>query len=208
MSKAEILVSGATGRTGGVAIDTLLKMDKRVRAYVRKDGEEAASLRKKGVEIAIGDFTDIDAIHAAMQGVRSAYFLHPISPGIVQASAFFAQAAKEAGVATIVNMSQISARRNSKSNAARDHWVSERVFDWSGVPTTHLRPTFFADWLVYPHFAKEIWANKRIEFPFGKGRIDQRSEEHTSELQSLAYLVCRLLLEKKKKNKIHNHTLS
>src|SRR2546425_6355008 len=28
----------------------------------------------------------------------------------------------------------------------------------------------------------------------------QRSEEHTSELQSLAYLVCRLLLEKKKKN--------
>src|SRR5205823_11028075 len=32
-----------------------------------------------------------------------------------------------------------------------------------------------------------------------------RSEEHTSELQSLAYLVCRLLLEKKKKkNKIKN----
>src|SRR2546425_9480185 len=29
----------------------------------------------------------------------------------------------------------------------------------------------------------------------------QRSEEHTSELQSLAYLVCRLLLEKKKKKK-------
>src|SRR2546425_8624274 len=31
-----------------------------------------------------------------------------------------------------------------------------------------------------------------------------RSEEHTSELQSLAYLVCRLLLEKKKKN-IHRY---
>src|SRR2546425_2339673 len=31
-------------------------------------------------------------------------------------------------------------------------------------------------------------------------RQDSRSEEHTSELQSLAYLVCRLLLEKKKKN--------
>src|SRR5687767_15386369 len=30
---------------------------------------------------------------------------------------------------------------------------------------------------------------------------DVRSEEHTSELQSLAYLVCRLLLEKKKKKK-------
>src|SRR5687767_15519290 len=30
---------------------------------------------------------------------------------------------------------------------------------------------------------------------------NRRSEEHTSELQSLAYLVCRLLLEKKKKKK-------
>src|SRR2546425_8960772 len=30
------------------------------------------------------------------------------------------------------------------------------------------------------------------------GNADVRSEEHTSELQSLAYLVCRLLLEKKK----------
>src|SRR2546425_5556459 len=30
-------------------------------------------------------------------------------------------------------------------------------------------------------------------------RAATRSEEHTSELQSLAYLVCRLLLEKKKK---------
>src|SRR2546425_1439116 len=33
-----------------------------------------------------------------------------------------------------------------------------------------------------------------------------RSEEHTSELQSLAYLVCRLLLEKKKKYPILLHT--
>src|SRR3712207_7070805 len=31
-------------------------------------------------------------------------------------------------------------------------------------------------------------------------RHDGRSEEHTSELQSRQYLVCRLLLEKKKKN--------
>src|SRR6266404_5777851 len=32
-----------------------------------------------------------------------------------------------------------------------------------------------------------------------------RSEEHTSELQSLAYLVCRLLLEKKKAPRIADH---
>src|SRR2546425_3412771 len=33
----------------------------------------------------------------------------------------------------------------------------------------------------------------------------ERSEEHTSELQSLAYLVCRLLLEKKKKYKVRRN---
>src|SRR5205823_14131360 len=35
--------------------------------------------------------------------------------------------------------------------------------------------------------------------------LQDRSEEHTSELQSLAYLVCRLLLEKKKKKKKQQH---
>src|SRR5688572_31326485 len=39
------------------------------------------------------------------------------------------------------------------------------------------------------------------------GRIEQqRSEEHTSELQSQSNLVCRLLLEKKKKKKKKNNT--
>src|SRR2546423_8693498 len=40
-----------------------------------------------------------------------------------------------------------------------------------------------------------------VFYPANYGFIPQtyRSEEHTSELQSLAYLVCRLLLEKKKK---------
>src|SRR2546423_6659366 len=38
----------------------------------------------------------------------------------------------------------------------------------------------------------------RRTFPSARARHASRSEEHTSELQSLAYLVCRLLLEKKK----------
>src|SRR5438045_9758735 len=37
--------------------------------------------------------------------------------------------------------------------------------------------------------------------PLGAALVDGRSEEHTSELQSLRHLVCRLLLEKKKKKK-------
>jgi uncharacterized protein YbjT (DUF2867 family) len=91
--------------------DELLKMGGRVRAYVRSDDERAAALRQRGIDIAVGDFTDINNIRAAMEGIRSAYFLHPIAPGIIAAAAYFAQAAKEAGVMAIVNMSQISTRR-------------------------------------------------------------------------------------------------
>src|SRR6266404_8932556 len=47
-----------------------------------------------------------------------------------------------------------------------------------------------------------------LQYRDGGQRTDHaRSEEHTSELQSLAYLVCRLLLEKKKKNR-HTHHIS
>src|SRR5437764_10187739 len=48
--------------------------------------------------------------------------------------------------------------------------------------------------------AREILSSRpdRIRMPLSARR---RSEEHTSELQSPMYLVCRLLLEKKKKNK-------
>src|SRR2546425_1562960 len=42
------------------------------------------------------------------------------------------------------------------------------------------------------------WAARWRLIEAGVGVNETRSEEHTSELQSLAYLVCRLLLEKKK----------
>src|SRR5260221_2823670 len=41
----------------------------------------------------------------------------------------------------------------------------------------------------------------------GRGNVGTRSEEHTSELQSHSDLVCRLLLEKKKKEKINGTEL-
>src|SRR2546426_4408772 len=51
---------------------------------------------------------------------------------------------------------------------------------------------------------QEAVALHREVDPLGPGRHQEgRSEEHTSELQSPCNLVCRLLLEKKKKNKLH-----
>src|SRR5215210_9515254 len=46
--------------------------------------------------------------------------------------------------------------------------------------------------------------HRREHHPVGQPVHGQRSEEHTSELQSPMYLVCRLLLEKKKKKHHYN----
>src|SRR2546423_15453764 len=50
-----------------------------------------------------------------------------------------------------------------------------------------------------PRIQAAPMAPRRAPQPPRRRRALTRSEEHTSELQSLAYLVCRLLLEKKKK---------
>src|SRR3712207_8131791 len=47
------------------------------------------------------------------------------------------------------------------------------------------------------HLAKKLGIDMSQTMAIGDAENDRRSEEHTSELQSRQYLVCRLLLEKK-----------
>src|SRR5437016_9057263 len=62
-------------------------------------------------------------------------------------------------------------------------------------------------WPIRTRSSKQLWARTDSWIISGQTRfgsiavrlIHRRSEEHTSELQSLTNLVCRLLLEKKKK---------
>ena len=170
MTDKIVLVTGGTGATGSFTIDALIRLHVPVRALVRKDDERAAQLRAMGVETRVGDLLEIDDVRAAMEGVSTAYFVYPLLPGLVAASAYFAQAAVEAGLQGIVNMSQISARRDSHSHQARDHWISERVFDWSGLPVTHIRPTFFAQWLTRGKQVRTIAEEGVFRLPFGTGR--------------------------------------
>ena len=66
-------------------------------------------------------------------------------------------------------MSQISARRGAASDAARIHWLGERILDWSPVAATHLRPTYFAEWFTI-FGAKGIREEGVLRLPFGDGR--------------------------------------
>src|SRR5947209_12610358 len=71
----------------------------------------------------------------------------------------------------------------------------------------HLPRRFW--WFLQGDFASlPLWV-ERAALPVYCLALDpqgERSEEHTSELQSRQYLVCRLLLEKKKKSKKANQT--
>jgi NAD(P)H dehydrogenase (quinone) len=171
MSDQLYLVTGATGATGRSAIDHLLLRGSKVRAFVHNDDDRAAALRANGVEVVLGDLLDNGAVQKAVQGVTGAYFVFPVTqPQLVDASAYFAHASIAAGVRSIVNMSQISAKVDAVSLAARSHWYGERVFDWAGVPVTHLRPTFFMEWLTYGFQLPLIANHDLIKVPAGDGR--------------------------------------
>jgi uncharacterized protein YbjT (DUF2867 family) len=170
MTTKTYLITGATGDTGRHTAFSLLERGLGVRAFVHTLDERAEGLRAAGAEIVSGDLLDIDSVKAALDGAAGAYLVYPLRPGLLDATAYFAQAAKEAGTPVVVNMSQISARRNAASNAARNHWIAERILDWSGVPTVHVRPTYFAQWLLYPHVRAGIRDEGAIKLPFGDGR--------------------------------------
>ncbi|GAA4160662.1 NmrA family NAD(P)-binding protein [Chryseobacterium ginsenosidimutans] len=167
--QTKVLITGATGKSGGAAIDELLKMGYPVRAMVHSIDERSQELVRKGVEVVVGDLLNLNDISAAMKSIDTAYLCFPILvPGVLQATAYFAQAAVENGLKGIVNMSQISARREAKSNAAQDHWVGEQILNNTGIPVTHLRPTFFDDWFLY--IRDGIHTNSSIVLPFENGR--------------------------------------
>jgi len=56
---------------------------------------------------------------------------------------------------------------DAKSHAATDHWLSERLFDWSGLTVAHIRPTYFAEWLLY---LAPMIKGGLLHVPFGTGK--------------------------------------
>lgn len=162
------LITGATGTTGKETAHLLLARGHRVRALVHREDDRSRALAAAGAEIVVGDLLDFHDVSAAVRGVSGAYFCYPIGPGLVDATVIFAQAASEAGVRSVVNMSQISARREAVSNAARQHWLCERLLDRTSLLTTHLRPTFFAEWLIWWWGLEDDKGVLRL--PLGEGR--------------------------------------
>ncbi|OBG30522.1 NmrA family NAD(P)-binding protein [Mycobacterium sp. 852002-51057_SCH5723018] len=160
---------GSHGATGNYAARQLLAKGLPVRAFVHRDDERADQLGGLGAEIVVGDLLDYRDVRAALDGVQGAYFTYPLAEGLVEATATFAVAGAEAGLRSVVNMSQITAGPDHRSPAARAHWVAERVLDRSGIGVTHLRPPFFLENL-FNVAAPSIRGEGKIYLPYGEGR--------------------------------------
>lgn len=142
-----ILVSGAAGGRQGATGRHVARMLRHraapVRVLVHRLDERSASLRALGTEVIEGDLLDLRSVRAAMSGVRRAYFTYPVQAGLLEATAVFAAAAREAGVEQVVNLSQHLQRAEQPTPHQRQHWLSERIFDWAQVGAVHLEATVF-----------------------------------------------------------------
>jgi uncharacterized protein YbjT (DUF2867 family) len=80
--------------------------------------------------------------------------------GMVEATAIFAQVARERRLEMVANMSHQQARPYARSKATAAHWLSEQIFNWAGVSVAHLRIGLFAEWLLY--VAPQIKAGRYV----------------------------------------------
>src|SRR2546422_2295346 len=80
------------------------------------------------------------------------------------------------------------------------------LFPYTTLFRSRAKQTAEAYLFYAPHInarvSEEVELEHRLRKAVERGELFLRSEEHTSELQSRLHLVCRLLLEKKKRSRI------
>ena len=146
MTKPTILVTGATGKTGSAVVAQLRERQWPVRAVVRSRDARSERLERLGAEIAIADIFDYDALRAAMAGTSRAYFCPPFHPHMLQSAVTFALAARDAGLESIVGLTQWLASPSHPSHSTRQHWLADRMFELlPDVGVTIVNPGLFAD---------------------------------------------------------------
>jgi len=78
MAEKKILISGATGATGGNAIKALLELKVAVRALIHQKDARSEQLGARGVELVQADLFDFETVNEALKGIAGAYFVYPI----------------------------------------------------------------------------------------------------------------------------------
>lgn len=146
MTNPKILVTGATGKTGGAVVAQLLEKGFPVRAIVRSRDARSKRLDRLGVETVVADMYDPEQLLQAMRGTARAYYLPMMRPYMIQSAAAFAVAAQGAKLESIVQMSQWTSSAAHPSVLTRQTWLVDRIFSMiPGIAHTIVNPGMFAD---------------------------------------------------------------
>ncbi|MGE0283483.1 MAG: NmrA family NAD(P)-binding protein, partial [Rhizobiaceae bacterium] len=171
-----ILVTGATGKTGGAVVAQLREQGWPVRAVVHKCDARSEKLDRLGAETVVADLFDPCQILEAMRGASRAYYCPPWHPYMVQSATAFALAAREARLEAIVGLTQWLASRSHPSLATRQNWLVDHLFSMlPGIAHVSVNPGFFADnYLRLTPFAAHLGI---FPWPTGESRNAPPSTE-------------------------------
>ena len=161
-----ILLTGATGKTGGEAARQLVAKGARLRALVR-NADKAATLKTAGVELVVGDIGDAATVRRALQGVERALLILPNGKQQQAHEMQFTDLAKTAGVQHLVKMSSMEAVAHAQTPIPQAHWAVEEHIRASGIPWTVVKPNFFMQNLLAS--AGSIKTQRRFSLPMGNG---------------------------------------
>lgn len=146
MIRPLVLVTGATGKTGGAVAERLLLSGWRVRAQAHRKDARTERLERLGADVVIASAHDPEQLSAALRGVSRAYYVPIFAPHAAQAAAAFASAARESSLEAVVQLSQWLSSPAHPSILTRETWLIDRIFAMlPNIAHIVVNPGMFAD---------------------------------------------------------------
>src|SRR5438128_3427044 len=203
------VVLGASGNTGSIVANALLDLGKEVLS-VGRDSKKLAPFVNRGAEAFTADVADGEALSRAFAGAEAVYSLTPPNLASTNYRAYqdqvtdaVAKAIETAGVKYAVTLSSVGADKAEKTGpVAGLHAMESRFAQIPGLNALHLRAGYFMENTLpqigiiqqFGMMAGPVRADLPLPMIATRDigaaavdallRLDFRSEEHTSELQS------------------------
>jgi NAD(P)H dehydrogenase (quinone) len=165
--KPRVLVTTGSGRTGSVAALELARRGFPVRALVHREDRRAATLRKSGVEVVVGNLYDWRDLRLALRDVQRAYHCPPFDSRLLHGSTLFAMAAEEANVEVVALLSGWNPHPVHPAIVQREHWLTNNLYRRLSFDVIHVNPGLFA--FTYLLGLPAVVHFGLLALPFGEG---------------------------------------
>lgn len=156
------IVLGASGQVGSAITDFLIEKKVPVRAVIR-DAEKAEKLKKKGIEVAIADYFDVEKLEKAVEGGELIFLLTPetgMSDDVLgdtkRILENYRKAIENSGIKSIIGLSSVGAQYEKNTGNLLMSNMLEHEFVNLQINQVFVRPSYyFSNWMMSVDLAKE-----------------------------------------------------